>query len=309
MDGTIILMDYSSYERQKVKHILEKIGSFETIEVSSLNQLRLLDISMESLKLVIADISFPTEAQGFEALKLIRNKRVDDDIPIIVVTKTDTVEHKSEALKYSVNDYIIKPYQVKRLENSIRSFVRLKNGFKFDTAGISDIKMSFDDYVIREIKYAKRTQSSLSFILITVLKLNKNGVDNLESGSIDRDTIFTIAAEKAKMELRSTDTIVLSKERDIIIVLPGTSESGARLVSEKIKSSIFNELQRIGIENTDYIYQVHVTFPKDGEDLQHLMETAFKKVSDKEMLEKIVSIPTETRRYADKSYSKYNRLF
>lgn len=308
MDGTVIIMDYSSYERQKVKHILEKIGSFETIEVSSLNQLKLLDISMHSLKLVIADISFPTEAQGFEALKLIREKRPDDEVPIIIATKADTSEHKNEALKYSVNDYIIKPYQVKRLENSIRGFVRLKSGFRYDTDGISEIKMTFDDYVVKEIKYSKRTQSPLSFILITLLKLDAGG-NAPGPGVADKESIFSMAAQKARKELRSTDTIVLSKDRDIIIVLPGTSESGARLVCEKIKAGISQELEKNHAAVMDSIYPVHVTYPKDGEDFQALMETAFKRVSDKEMLEKIVMIPPEKRKYADKSYNKFNRWF
>ena len=307
MDGTIILMDYSSYERQKVKHILEKIGSFEVIEVSSLNQFKLLDISMESLELIIADISFPSEMQGFEALKLLRDKRPDDDIPVIIVTRSDKPEHKGEALKYSVNDYIVKPYQVKRLESSIRSLIRIKGGFSYDTSGIGAIKMSFDDYVFREIKYSKRAQSPLSFILLTVLKLNRNSVDSLKPGSAGREAIFTIAAEMARKALRATDTIVMSGDRDIIIVLPGTSEAGASLVCEKIKTGIFQELEKIKADRLDYIYPVNVTYPKDGEDFQSLMETAFKRISNKEMLEKIVSIPAETRKYADKSYSKYNR--
>jgi hypothetical protein len=50
-----------------------------------------------------------------------------------------------------------------------------------------------------------------------------------------------------------------------------------------------------------------VTFPEEGENFQQLMETAFRKVSSKEMLEKITSIPTDARNYADKIYSRYKR--
>ncbi len=308
MDGIIILMDYSSYERQKVKHILEKIGSFEVIEVSSLNQLKLLDIGMENLRLVIADISFQSEAQGFEALKLLREKR-PDGVPVIIATKSDKPEHKAEALKYSVNDYIIKPYQVKRLENSIRSLIKLKSRFTYDTAGMSEIKMSFDYYVSREIKYARRTQNPLSFILITVLKLDGNTPDSLQPGSSVKEAVFATIADTARQSLRETDTIVMSRDGDIIIVLPGTSREGAELVCDKIKNGIAQDLAKINTDRLNCIYSVHITFPEDGEDFQDLMEAAFKKVSDKEMLEKIVSIPAETRKYADKTYNKYNRWF
>lgn len=309
MDGAVIIMDYSSYERQKIRHILDKTGSFDFVEVTSFNQIKQLDFQINNLMLVIMDITFPTELEGFEVLKMLHNNKYTSHIPIIVATKLDKPEKKAEALKYSVKDYIIKPYQVKRLESSIRSLIQIQENFHYDTAGIENIILTFDDYVSKEIKYSERTQSPVSFILISTLKIK---IENDQYSKIEidnKEAVFSIAAENARNSLRLTDTIVFSKDRDIIIILPCTPEEGAKEVCEKIKSQLINELEKLSVNQKDYIYPVHVTYPTDGEDFQELMESAFKKVSNKEMLEKIVSIPENTRKYADKTYNRYNKWF
>lgn len=308
MDGTVLIMDYSSYERQKVRHILDKISSFNVIEVGSINQFKLLDLEGIDPKLILLDLAFPTENDGFEALKIIRSFE-SNEVPVIIVTRSDKHELKAEALKYSVDDYIIKPYQVKRLENSIRSIVQISSSFHYDTARIEEIRMSFDDYISREIKYSKRTKNALSFILITTLQLQTATEGGTQLGHENAAAIYTIALQKARESLRATDMIVMSNDRDIIIVLPCTNEAGAQLVCEKIRTQMEPEFVRINASKSEYIYPVFVTFPKDGDSFQMLMETAFKKVSDKEMLEKIVSIPTGTRKYADTSYNKNKKWF
>ncbi len=131
MDGTILIMDYSSYERQKMRHIIEKVGSFNIVEMASIGQFRLLNLEISDLKLVLLDLAFPTESDSFEVLRKIRSSE-NRNIPVIVVTQSDKNELKVEALKYSVNDYIKKPYQVKRLESSIKSFIQVASNFHYD---------------------------------------------------------------------------------------------------------------------------------------------------------------------------------
>lgn len=306
MDGTALIMDYSAYERQKIRHIIEKAGQLNIIEVGDINQFKLLKLDISDLKLVVMDIVFPSETDGFNALRRIKESN-SADVPVIVVTQSDRQELKTEALRYNVKDYVIKPYQVKRLESSIRSLVHSEKSFRYDTSDISDIKLSFDSYVEREIKYSKRTKAPLSLILITTLQMHNDADEGRSISDSLKSSIFAIAARKAKETLRATDTIVLNNDRDIIIVLPCTDEPGARLVCEKIRMKMEPEFIKMNTTRNEYIYPVYVTFPDDGESFQALMQKAFKKISDKEMLERIVSIPNDTRKYADKSYNRYRR--
>lgn len=306
MDGTILIMDYSAYERQKIRHIIDKTGSFTIIEVGDIKQFMLIDLNIDDLKLVVMDLAFPRETDGFNALDMIRSS-VGGNVPVIIVTQSERPELRQEALKYSVNDYIVKPYQLKRLEGSIRSFIPIEKEFYYDTHNIENIIMSFDNYIEREFKFSNRTGIPLSLILITTLQL---GSQTQSGESITDDykaSVFSVAAKKARDALRATDTIVLNQNRDILIVLPCTDAAGTQLVSEKIKKSMESEFSKMRIDRNEYIYPVHVTFPEDGSNFQMLMQKAFKRIADKEMLEKIVSIPSGTRRYADKSYNRYRR--
>lgn len=308
MEGTIIIMDYSAYERQKIRHIAEKTGRFNIIEVGDYNQFKLLSLDISDLKLIIMDLDFPTETDGFSVLTKIRSSKARN-VPVILTTQTDRPGLKSEVLKYSVNDYILKPYQARRIESSIKSLVQAEKEFFYDTSGISSINMTFDNYVEREIKYSKRTGAPMSLILMTMLQLNTGPDPGRQVPDEYKESIFSIAAKKARKALRSTDTIIINHNRDIILVLPCTDESGAQLVCEKIKSQTEPEFKKINMDHNGYIYPVYVTYPKDGDSFQSLMKMAFKKVSDKEMLEKIVSIPDDARRYANKIYNRYRKWF
>ncbi|NLK88423.1 MAG: response regulator [Clostridiaceae bacterium] len=306
MDGKVLLLEYSAYERQKIRQILSTAGRFEVIDVGDVSQFRLLDLDIKDLRLIIMDLMFPTEIDGLGVLSKISSSQ-SKSVPVIVISNSDSLGLREEVLKYSARDYIVRPYNVKRLEASIRSIVRTDTVFYYDTAHISDINMSFDSYMEREIMFAQRTSSPLSLVLITTLQMDR-GPEIGQSVSEDmRKSVFSIAAAKSREALRLTDTIVMNGNRDIIIVLPGTDEIGARLVCEKIVKLLDPEFKRLSIDISQRVYPVYVTFPDDGNSLQQLMATAFKKVSDKEMLEKITSIPTDARKYADKSYNRYKR--
>ncbi|NTV88773.1 MAG: response regulator [Clostridiales bacterium] len=309
MDGKVIIVDSSSYERHKVKLILERTGDFDVIEVSNLSQFILLNLDIEDLKLVIIDISFPTESDGFTALQHLKDKMLLPKTPVIVTTRLDLPDVKAAALKFNVRDYIIKPYQVKRLEDSIRGIVvKEEKDFEYDASGIGNIKMTFDDYIKRELNFAKRTQSPLSFVLITLLNIREQGTDDAAVGEPEKESIYSIAAGIAQHALRLTDTIIVNKSRDIIIVLPSTSDNGAKLVCDKIRTQVTDALKKINPDYNNYIYLVNFSYPKDGYDFQTLMKTAYQKVSDKEMLEKIVSIKASEHSYASKRYSRFNKL-
>ncbi len=306
MDGTVFLMDYSTYERQKIRHVIERVGHFNIIEIGDSNQFKLLNTDIADLKLIVMDLAFPTENEGFAVLSRLRSAP-GKPVPIIIVTHADRSDLKTTALRYGVNDYIIKPYPLKRLESSINSLIRTEKAFSYDTSDISEIKMSFDSYVEREIKYSKRAGAPMSLILLTTLQLNSDTGAEQSVTAEYKASVFSIAAKKAREALRATDTIVLNRDRDIIIVLPCTDEAGARMVSEKIKSYTEPEFSKINSNRNEYLYPVYVTYPKDGDSFQAMMQTAFRKVADKEMLEKIASIPPDTRKYADKSYNRYRK--
>ncbi len=72
-------------------------------------------INAQKFDLVITDWMMP-EMNGLELLKNIRTGSDDlKELPIIMITATDKQEDISEAAKYGVNGYIVKPISVKTI--------------------------------------------------------------------------------------------------------------------------------------------------------------------------------------------------
>lgn len=305
MDGAIMLLDYSEYDREKVKIIFENIGEFEFIEIKTSDQYNSLSQYPENLSLIIMDIAFPVEKEGFGVLSSLRKTPATSNTPVIITTKSNSEEYRRNALNFNVSDFVSKPYQTKRLENSIRSIMHIEQNFRYSVSSANVITMSIEDYIIKEFKIASRAGQNLSIILITPLEAKDSSDKKTPVTAGLKERIYEIAAEKAKLSSRSTDTFILNDNKDILAILPFTDATGAQMVLKKINKSIDEGLKGLNMSYNDCFYAVPVTFPDDGKNFQALMEKAIKKVESKIMLEKITSIGTNAIDHARKTYKKF----
>ncbi|NLD48509.1 MAG: response regulator [Clostridiaceae bacterium] len=306
MDKTVMIIDHSEYEREKVKIILDNIDEFSFIDIKDLNQFQNHIKETAPLSLIIMDIAFPSESDGFKVLSSIRDNTQTTGTPVVITTKSDNPEHQRAALKYNVGDFIIKPYQPKRLENSVRSVLKIEQEFNYTINSANVITMSIEDYITKEFKLASRSSQNLSIVFITPIQIKKELSEQQKSIASEHKTkIYNIAAENTKLSSRSTDTIILNDNRDILMILPFTNSSGAEMVLKKVVANIRNGLSDLQINYDDFFYAVHVTFPADGKNFQALMEKAMKKVESKIMLEKITYIGTNTLEKARNTYKKF----
>ncbi|GEM_PF-239510 len=309
MDNKILLIDSSEVDREKIKYIISELGKFEIIDFASFHDINKLEIPLESFSLIILEIAFPAEKEGFSLISAIRSNPKTKAIPIIVTAKPNNPHIKNITHKLSVNDYIEKPVKPARLQNSIRSLVRIEAKFKYIVNETARIIMSFEEYFAKEIYMAKRTKQNLSIVLITMVKSkeekflgNSNYMDNLQI----KDKAYAIAIDKVKKSLRITDYAILNN-KDIIIVLPNTNAAGAKVVDTKIATKIDTSLNELNLKFNDLFFSTTVTFPEEGNDFQSLMNAAIKKVSDKEMLEKFTNILDNNKLNIAGSYSKYKK--
>lgn len=306
MDGTILLVDYSQYEREKVKITFDNFGEFKFIEAENLTMYKQIIQNIPDLSLIIIDISFPSEIDGFDILSSLRRNSATANTPIIIITKSDNMQYKDHVHKFNVSDFIIKPYQTKRLENSIKSTLKIQNKFRFNLGTANVITMSVEDYIAKEFKIASRTNQNLSIVFITHIDINKSSSEDTKIlSSEQKSQIYNMAIEKVKNASRSTDTVIFNDDKDILVILPFTNSQGAETVVNKINDNLIPGLNALNAP-TDFFYTVYTTFPEDGKNFQAVMEKALKKVEDKVMLEKITNIGINQLDHARKTYRKYN---
>ena len=251
MNDTVLLVEYSEYEREKTKIAFDNIGVYNFIEVDNIVKLQEAISAFPPLTLIVMDISFPIERDGLAALSLLRKDSSTVDVPIIIITKPDNINHRHSVQKFGVQDFIVKPYKTKRLENSIRSILNIPQSFRYELDSANVITMSIEDYVAKEFKLASRANKSLSIILITPSVSKKKGVSENETAPNLREKVYAIATEKVRLISRTTDTALLNDNKDILVILPFTDTTGAQRVLEKFKIGIDKELGDFNIKYDD----------------------------------------------------------
>ncbi|MDW7668758.1 MAG: sigma-54 dependent transcriptional regulator [Bacillota bacterium] len=79
-------------------------------------------VKAKNLQLVLLDLRMP-KMDGMEALKEI--KKINNDLPVIMITAHGTMESAVEAMKIGALDYISKPFDIEELKVQIRKAINV----------------------------------------------------------------------------------------------------------------------------------------------------------------------------------------
>lgn len=75
----------------------------------------------QSYDLIILDLSLP-KVDGREVLKRLRSR--DNNVPVLILTATDTIEGRVVGLNQGADDYMAKPFDIAELEARMRALMR-----------------------------------------------------------------------------------------------------------------------------------------------------------------------------------------
>lgn len=309
MDGKVIIMDSSRHERAKIRQILNRIGISEILEISTRSEYTGSQDILQDAVLVIIDSAFPYGNEGFEILSSMRKERPASALPVIITTKSAKPEHTVLALKLGAKDLIKKPYEASRLSDSVRSVIRTAPEFHYSTSGIEPVRITFDSFIKRELKIAERNKASLSIVLITTVP--KAAPESPCAPPAPSEALKELHSPSpgGNCYLRASDTVFFNDNGDVLLLLPFTGKAGSLTVVERIKSVSLERLKACGISFDDAYYSIIVSYPEDGDCFQQLMECAYKRISDRQLLEKLASIPPDTRENARNRYNQFVRWF
>ncbi|WDE07693.1 response regulator transcription factor [Thalassomonas viridans] len=84
-------------------------------------QLALNALAVPDQDMVILDLGLP-DMDGLAVLKKLRNNKTD--IPVIILTARDSVEHKVKGLDFGADDYLAKPFDIHELLARLRVIER-----------------------------------------------------------------------------------------------------------------------------------------------------------------------------------------
>ncbi|VVQ05676.1 Chemotaxis response regulator protein-glutamate methylesterase [Pseudomonas fluorescens] len=212
---------------------------------------------------ILQDLVMP----GLDGLSLVREYRnhpATKDIPIIVLSTKEDPLIKSAAFAAGANDYLVKlPDNIElvaRIRYHSRSYMtllqrdaayralRVSQQQLLDTnlvlqrlmnsdglTGLSN-RRHFDEYMELEWRRALREQSQMSLLMIDVdyFKTYNDTFGHLEGDEALRKVATAIREASA----RPSDLPARYGGEEFALVLPNTSQGGARLVAEKLRMTV-----------------------------------------------------------------------
>ncbi|WP_338584993.1 PleD family two-component system response regulator [Pseudomonas sp. MAG733B] len=212
---------------------------------------------------ILQDLVMP----GLDGLSLVREYRnhpATKDIPIIVLSTKEDPLIKSAAFAAGANDYLVKlPDNIElvaRIRYHSRSYMtllqrdaayralRVSQQQLLDTnlvlqrlmnsdglTGLSN-RRHFDEYMELEWRRALREQSQLSLLMIDVdyFKTYNDSFGHLEGD----EALRKVAAAIREASARPSDLPARYGGEEFALVLPNTSQGGARLMAEKLRMTV-----------------------------------------------------------------------
>jgi len=125
-DQSILLIEDNPEIRMFIKSHLSK--SYEVIEAENGNLG--LHLAYESVPdIIISDVLLPGK-DGMHITETLKNDIRTSHIPIIILTARGSMEQQIEGLKVNADAYIVKPFNIQYLEESIRSLLKNREVLK-----------------------------------------------------------------------------------------------------------------------------------------------------------------------------------
>ncbi len=168
--------------------IEDDITIAQTIETKIASEGGVLDLSMlgeEGLEfskmykydLIILDTSLP-DATGYDILKELRSLQID--FPVLVISKSSSVEDKVKALSLGADDYLQKPFNILELIARVKAIIRRSKGNSNAIFRVGNLYIDFNSHstYIDDILIHLTAKEQ---VLIEALAMRKGNVVSKES--------------------------------------------------------------------------------------------------------------------------------
>ena len=141
----VLIVDDEARERNIIKILLERqyTEKFEYIEANN-GEAAISEFEKNKPELLIIDIRMPG-MDGIEAIKRIRDQSLD--VYVIIITAYDYFEFANEAIKYGVNDFILKPPSRDSFYQAINKFLKNIEERKLSKKNVKEVQEKLEHWM------------------------------------------------------------------------------------------------------------------------------------------------------------------
>lgn len=202
--------------------------------------------------LILLDVKMP-EMDGHEVFKKLKQNPSTQDIPVIFVTGSDTVEDEKKGFLLGAVDYITKPIHPAIVQARVKTHIIIKkqrdqliySASHDQLTGLNN-RHILNEEGLRKFSRAHRQDDKLCIIILDIDFFKKV---NDTYGHLAGDNILKAVANVLKINKRDEDLIVRFGGEEFIIILESCSVKDAKIKAESIRQQIEN-LDTDGIKIT-----------------------------------------------------------
>jgi two-component system cell cycle response regulator len=209
-------------------------------------------LQKNELQLVVCDWMMP-RMSGLELCSKVREKRFPRYIYTILVTSKDDEQDMIAGLTQGADDYMAKPVGRGELIARLRvgeRMIRLEQALQREKEearrqATRDVltglynRRYYDEFVAHEVERSKRYGREMAFVMIDVD--NFKAVNDLAGHNVGDTVLMTVAALLEK-GVRGNDVVVRYGGDEFLILLPETSDEGARIVVDRLHKTVHERL-------------------------------------------------------------------
>jgi diguanylate cyclase (GGDEF)-like protein len=213
-------------------------------------------MELNGADLIICDVEMPG-LNGYETVSIIREALGEYWVPIIFLTKRNTVEDFLQGIQVGADDYIIKPINEKVLHAKLKIMERFiimqqqlnealnahEKSQKFDPLTQVYSKAHFLELAKLQWTILTRQQQPASILVIEIDYLNEFR-QHYESEATDA-CIQRVAHKLSSSIHRPGDFVGRISDGQFVVMLPETSKSG----SEKVAERVLSQVESLNIEH------------------------------------------------------------
>ncbi len=287
MQTSILIIDDSEKVREQIVQTLQSVSLVDNYLQArdGIEGFKIL-IEKPSIDLVLCDLEMP-RMDGFKFLTMARSRVELNDIPIIMLTGTESREQKIKGLEQGASDYVVKPFDPGELVARVKVQLKIKllqdnlkhsNELLKELSNTDPLTQLFNrrymmEVLDKEIQRTARKGSPLSLIIIDIDHFKK--VNDLY-GHQQGDVVLVNVSNLIKKHLRSYDVAARYGGEEFVAVLPETPLEEAMAVAERVRVAI----QQLSFSNKLMTLKITIslgvaTFPMTGLDtIDDIIRTA-----------------------------------
>lgn len=192
--------------------------------------------------MVLMDVVMP-KMDGLTTCKIMKQTPELATIPVMFVTALQKQNEENACWEAGGIDYLIKPVNPATLRNRVKAQITLK--FQTDLLkrmvyldGLTAVynRRYFDDFLRQQMAQAKRTEQSLSLLLVDIDYFKQF---NDHYGHLSGDDQLKVVAQCLGSVLRRpTDIVARYGGEEFACVLPHTDSKGAQFVAQELVNSV-----------------------------------------------------------------------